>query len=81
MPALEQMGEAMKAKPRKTGKGKSSRRMPDAGCPDATPFPFGGGVIMPHVVSPEIVGDEVHTPRILHLHPDLENQPDPSPRP
>ena len=26
--------------------------------------PFGGGVIMPHVVSPEVAGGEVSTPRI-----------------
>ena len=28
-------------------------------------LPFGGGVIMPHVVSPEITGGEVATPRIV----------------
>lgn len=28
-------------------------------------LPFGGGVIMPHVVSPEIAGGEVTTPRIV----------------
>ena len=28
-------------------------------------LPFGGGVIMPHVVSPEIAGSEVNTPRIV----------------
>ena len=27
--------------------------------------PFGGGVIMPHVVSPEVAGGEVSTPRIV----------------
>ena len=27
--------------------------------------PFGGGVIMPHVVSPEVAGGEVVTPRIV----------------
>ena len=41
-------------------------------------LPFGGGVIMPHVVSPEMTGGEVTTPRILHLHPDLEAQADES---
>ena len=28
-------------------------------------LPFGGGVIMPHVVSPEVTGGEVTTPRIV----------------
>lgn len=48
----------------KTGKPKSSksdRRTSDIGC--LAPFLL-DGVIMPHVVSPEVTGDEVTTPPI-----------------
>ena len=34
--------------------------------------PFGGGVIMPHVVSPEMTGGEVTTPKIVQEVVDLE---------
>ena len=34
--------------------------------------PFGGGVIMPHVVSPEVAGSKVATPQIVQDVPDLE---------
>ena len=34
--------------------------------------PFGGGVTMPHVVSPEVTGGEVTTPRIVQEVVDLE---------
>ena len=34
--------------------------------------PFGGGVIMPHVVSPDVAGGEVQTPRIVQEFADLE---------
>lgn len=63
------------AKPRKSKNSKSNRKTSDIGCPDAalaTPFPF-GGVIMPHVVSPEITGGEVTTPPIVP--PDKLEQP------
>ena len=62
---VDEVGETVMAKPRKSKNSKSNRKTSDVGCPDAAlaaPFPF-GGVIMPHVVSPEIVGGDVVTPR------------------
>ena len=52
------------AKTSKPKSSKSNRRTSDVGCPEAVPFPR-GGMIMPHVVSPEITGGEVITPPIL----------------
>ena len=62
---VDEVGETVMAKPRKSRNSKSNRKTSDAGCPDAAlavPFPL-GGVIMPHVVSPEIAGGDVVTPR------------------
>ena len=59
---VKQVGEM--AKTSKPGSSKSNRRTSDVGCPEAVPFPH-GGVIMPHVVSPEITGGEVTTPPIV----------------
>ena len=52
------------AKASKPKSSKSNRRTSDVGRPEAVPFPH-GGVIMPHVVSPEITGGEVTTPPIV----------------
>ena len=52
------------AKTSKPKSSKSNRRMSDVGCPETVPFPH-GGMIMPHVVSPEITGGDVLTPRIF----------------
>ena len=52
------------AKTSKPKNSKSNRRPSDVGCPETVPFPR-GGIIMPHVVSPEITGGEVTTPPIL----------------
>ena len=52
------------AKASKPKSSKSNRRPSDVGCPETVPFPR-GGIIMPHVVSPEITGGEVTTPPIF----------------
>ena len=52
------------AKTSKPKNSKSNRRPSDVGCPETVPFPR-GGIIMPHVVSPEITGGEVTTPPIF----------------
>ena len=68
---VDEVGETVMAKPRKSKNSKSNRKTSDVGCPDAalaTPFPL-GGVIMPHVVSPEIAGGDVVTPRIAPITP------------
>ena len=52
------------AKTSKPKNSKSNRRPSDVGCPEAVPFPR-GGIIMPHVVSPEITGGEVTTPPLF----------------
>ena len=52
------------AKTSKPKSSKSNRRTSDVGCPEAISFPR-GGMIMPHVVSPEITGGEVTTPPIV----------------
>ena len=61
---VEHVGETVMAKTSKPKSSKPNRRTSDVGCPEAVPFPH-GGVIMPHVVSPEITGGEVTTPPIL----------------
>lgn len=52
------------AKTSKPKSSKSNRRTSDIGCPEAVPFPR-GGIIMPHVVSPEITGGEVTAPPLF----------------
>ena len=52
------------AKTSKPKNSKSNRRPSDVGCPETVPFPR-GGIIMPHVVSPEITGGEVTAPPLF----------------
>ena len=61
---MEHVGEVVMAKTSKPKNSKSNRRPSDVGCPETVPFPR-GGIIMPHVVSPEITGGEVTTPPIF----------------
>ena len=61
---VEHVGEIVMAKTSKPKSSKSNRRTSDAGCPEAVPFPR-GGIIMPHVVSPEITGGEVTAPSLF----------------
>jgi DNA segregation ATPase FtsK/SpoIIIE-like protein len=61
---VEFVGETVMAKTSKPKSSKSNRRTSDIGCPEAVPFPR-GGIIMPHVVSPEITGGEVTTPSLF----------------
>ena len=50
--------------PRKLNPSQTDGRQSDAGCIEAVPF-SPGGVIMPHVVSPEFTGGDVTTPPIV----------------